>query len=186
MIKISIKYNNPISITNSSIIKARAFKESQIESDLVEQSFYIINSKKNGLNYEYYEGNWGDIPNFEELTPKSKGRVYAIGFEGINKRHESFAVRYRGYIQIDQAGDYTFHLNSNDGSQLFINDILVVDNGGSHGLQQRQGNISLQSGLNKIEIHYFDSGGSQGLEGFYQGPGFIRQIISSNKLFAKN
>ena len=38
---------------------------------------------------------------------------------------------WAGYIYIDQAGDYTFELESVDGSWLWVDGVLIADNHGS-------------------------------------------------------
>lgn len=175
-------YSGPIKIDRSATVKARSFKEGEIESDVIQRTIYLVDKQKNGINYEYYEGGWEDIPDFSPLTPKETGRVFQIGFEGINRRHEAFAIRFTGFLQIDANGEYTFALNSNDGSRLFIDDKLVVDNGGNHGMQERQGIVNLEKGLHSIRVEYFDAGGSQGLEAYIAGPGISKQIIPPDKL----
>ena len=94
-------------------------------------------------------------------------------------------MKYTGYIYIDKAGTYDFYVNSNDGSQLFIGDQVVVDNSGSHGPQERQGKIKLPAGSHPITVLYFDSGGSQLLEVSFQGPGIGKQLIPANILRSK-
>ena len=47
----------------------------------------------------------------------------------INKDH--FAVQFSTTIQIDDPGEYSFSVCSDDGSKLFIDDKMVVDNDGS-------------------------------------------------------
>ena len=55
-------------------------------------------------------------------------------------------------------GEYTFSLNSDDGSMLYINDRVIVDNGGSHYVQKKSGTIGLTAGYHKISLEYFESG----------------------------
>ena len=43
-----------------------------------------------------------------------------------------FAMRWRGMISIPVAGDYTFQTTSADGSMLYIDQQLVVNNDGKH------------------------------------------------------
>lgn len=40
------------------------------------------------------------------------------------------ADSWSGYLIVTKPGDYTFYLSSSDGSQLYIDGALVVDNGG--------------------------------------------------------
>jgi hypothetical protein len=65
---------------------------------------------------------------------------------------------------------------------LYIDNKMIVDNGGNHGLQERQGSINLSSGSHSILVHYFDSGGSQYLDVSYRGPGIKKQSVPANIL----
>ncbi len=142
----------------------------------------VLDSKIHGLDYAYYEGQWEDIPPFDELKAIHKGRVYDFDLKLLKTRQEKFAVKYKGYIYIAKSGTYDFYINSNDGSILFIAGKEVIDNGGAHGLQERQGQINLSTGLHPIMVHYFDSGGSQYLGLSYQGPGIKKQQVPASIL----
>ena len=52
-----------------------------------------------------------------------------------------FGVKFKSRIEITQEGDYYFYVLSNDGSQLFINNNLVVDNDGGHLALEKKGQI---------------------------------------------
>ena len=58
------------------------------------------------------------------------------GFAGTDLTGE-FSVRWRGVVHCPTAGAYQFSTNSDDGSQLFIDGQLVVDNSGSHGMREQ-------------------------------------------------
>ena len=177
-------YTDPITISKSTVLKTKAFKEKLIESGTNEQSFSIVDSKRNGLEYQYFERRWVNIPDFNKLTPNDQGRVYDFDLKLLDTRDGTFALKFQGYIQIEKGGDYTFYTQSNDGSKLFIDDYgVVVDNGGTHGSQQRQGKIKLSPGLHKIILHYFDAGGNRDLKVFYKGPGISKQVIPADKYF---
>jgi hypothetical protein len=180
--KSSQLYKGPITISKNAMLKVRAMKKGLKESTVFEQSFYVLDSRINGLNYEYYEGTWGDLPPFDELQAIHKGRAYDYDLKLLKTRQEKFAVKYSGYIYVAKSGTYDFYINSNDGSKLFIAGKELIDNGGSHGPQERQGQIKLSAGLHPIIVHYFDSGGSQLLGISYQGPGVKKQPVPANIL----
>jgi hypothetical protein len=46
----------------------------------------------------------------------------------------NFAVRFSCYIKLSETALYTFYLESNDGSKLYLDDNLIVDNDGKVGL----------------------------------------------------
>jgi fibro-slime domain-containing protein len=60
---------------------------------------------------------------------------------------------------VDRPGEYRIGTLSDDGSWVYINNKLVVDNGGVHGPQFIENTINLTEGLHPLEIRYFDKGG---------------------------
>jgi hypothetical protein len=104
------------------------------------------------------------LPDFSRMKPK--GSIYTpelnvplqhwrAGFPGVTKRFEWFAIDYRGRFWIDQPGDYRFALTSDDGSKLYIDDQLVIDNDGVHPNARREGRVELTSGAHRIRVSYF-------------------------------
>ena len=57
-----------------------------------------------------------------------------------------------------------FSTTSDDGSYLYINDQLIVDNGGTHGMETKSGSIDLKKGRQKLSCIYIQGGGGFGLE----------------------
>ncbi|MCG8307408.1 MAG: PA14 domain-containing protein [Cytophagales bacterium] len=87
------------------------------------------------------------------------------------------------YLKIDRPGDYRFYLASDDGSKLYINRRIVVDNDGDHGVLERSGDIKLKAGLALLEVEYFNKSGGTWLDAYYKGPGIPKQIIPADRLF---
>ena len=80
---------------------------------------------------------------------------YSLGFPGISKRLEWFAIDYTGRFWIDKPGEYRWELTSDDGSMLFIDDKLVIDNGGRHAPVTLKGTTQLSGGIHNIHVPYF-------------------------------
>ncbi len=85
-----------------------------------------------------------------------------------------FGVRYTGWIRVPDDGIYTFHVTSDDGSALRVDDEVVVDNDGPHGAQERTGQVALQAGLHRLSLLYFQAGGGLALELSVTPPGGAR------------
>jgi len=66
-------------------------------------------------------------------------------------------------IQVAAAGSYTFNTSSDDGSLLFVDGQLVVNNNYYQGLTERQGSINLSAGTHTMEVQYFQGGGGNAL-----------------------
>ena len=135
------------------------------------------------------------MPPFEHMTPvhtfvtgtlNVSPRNYKEGFPTPNMESvvDNFAIRFRGKIAIETPGTYTFALNSDDGSKLYINQNLVVDNDGVHPPRYVQGNIELTAGMHHIEIHYFQGQPYQiALQWFYQPPNGEEQIVPPEMIY---
>ncbi|WP_375435492.1 GDSL-type esterase/lipase family protein [uncultured Hymenobacter sp.] len=135
-----------------------------------------------GLTYQYYEGSWQELPDFNSLVPAKEGTTNEPTLAPRN-RDEHFAFRYTGYIDVPADGEYTFYTASDDGSQFFIGSNLVVDNNGLHSLHERSGTIGLQRGKHALTVTFFESMGGQEFNVSYQGPGISKRTIPAAALY---
>lgn len=77
----------------------------------------------------------------------------------------AFGADMNGYLNVAANGSYTFSLNSDDGSMLYIDNALVVNNGGPHGPASASGSANLTAGLHSFEVQFFeDFGGPSGVD----------------------
>jgi hypothetical protein len=141
---------------------------------------------KMGVNYSYYassnKNTWSRLPNFNALTPTKTGVISNFSLSPTTQS-DYFGFVFEAYVQIDEAGTYTFFTNSDEGSQLFINDLLVVNNDGLHKAQERSGTAVLAPGKHAIKVTYFEKNKDEMLEVSYAGPGIEKQRIPAEKLF---
>ncbi|MBA2113969.1 PA14 domain-containing protein [Bremerella alba] len=134
------------------------------------------------LQYTYYEGNFRELPDFTKLDSKESGEAMSFDI-GLAKRANNFAFVFEGYLNIAQQGDYTFHLDSDDGSRLEINGKQVVNNDGIHPKNRRSGKIRLESGMHELRVEYFDGGGVKALDVLMDGPSGLRNAYVSDFVF---
>jgi len=118
------------------------------------------------------------------LKPTAVGAASALSVDlPIVKAHGAqFALRFTGTLAIPKAGSYTFFTQSDDGSRLYLDGKLVVNNDGLHGMSEKSGKIALQSGAHAIVVTYFNNGGGEGLNVSWQGPGMSKQILKASAL----
>ena len=182
----SALYSGIFKLSESTVLTAKAFLGDNQESN-ISRAFYRLVKKdsKNGIRYKYYEGKkeWKFLPVFESLKPLKTGNTYEFRIDSINEVGEQYGIQYVSSIQIDRAGEYRFYLNSDDGSKLYIDGDLVIDNDGGHGTIERMGSVSLESGRHQITVDYHNQAGGAWLDAFYKGPGIPKQIIPADKLF---
>jgi hypothetical protein len=129
--------------------------------------------------YDYYQGNWSALPNFSSLTPMQSGTVPVVS-AAPRQRNDQFALRFRNQISVPVQGNYQFSTRSDDGSQLRIDNQLVVDNDGLHSAQTVTGAVFLSAGTHAIEVTFFEQGGSELIEAYYAPPGGVLQDIPSD------
>jgi hypothetical protein len=77
------------------------------------------------------------------------------GFPGVTRRFEWFAIDYTGKFWISAPGSYQFKLTSDDGSRLYIDENLLIDNDGMHPPRTESGTLDLSAGVHQIRIDYF-------------------------------
>lgn len=77
----------------------------------------------------------------------------------------SFGADISGILGVVADGTYTFTLNSDDGSRLFIDGSLAVDNGGAHSPFIVSDSVFLTAGSHPFEVQFFeDFGGPSGVD----------------------
>lgn len=183
--KSSELYSQPFKLRESAVVLAKAFVGDKGESNPSTAYFRMVNKdSKNGVRYTYYEGkDWQFVPVFEKLNPIKKGNKYEFRIDDINQRQNQFGIQFKSLLHIEKVGKYRFYLNSDDGSNLYINGEKVVDNDGGHGTIERMGEISLEPGMHRITVDYHNQAGGYWLDVFYKGPGIPKQIIPADKLY---
>lgn len=136
---------------------------------------YAIDVGPNGLvGYYYPNATW-------EGSPAVVERDFFIIPNNILR--EPFSIRWVGKMAIPEDGVYRFGTRSDDGSFVYIDGRLVVDNGGVHGAQMREGAIKLTRGFHDLEIRYFQQSGASEMSFFWVPPGGTQQLVPLDYLF---
>ena len=189
-------YSKPFILNQTTTVKARTFwndgkissiNERILQKVMPKQSIKKIKNLIKGLKFNYYENNekpWSTLQDFNTLHSVSSGITREINLNPA-KRDSNFALTFSGFILIKQKGIYTFYLNSDDGSQLYIGDTLLIDNNGVHGMFEKSGDIALSKGYYPIRISYFQGIGGKGLDVEMQGPNLKEGEIQKDLLFSK-
>ncbi|MBI3837659.1 MAG: HEAT repeat domain-containing protein [Planctomycetia bacterium] len=112
-----------------------------------------------------------------------------VNFEPTGKRFagtrlsENFCVRWMGTIRCPKDSTYVFYTESDDGSQLFVDGKMVVDNGGSHGMRERQGRLKLATGDHDLRIEFIQGEGQAGCKMAWAFDGRAKEIIPADVLW---
>jgi hypothetical protein len=133
------------------------------------------------------------LPDFNALSPAGticldrldiSERRGQPGFPGLMNRTEWFAVDLRGAFVVEQPGMYTFRLTSDDGSQLYIDGAIVIDNDGYHQTHIKEGAMHLDAGPHAIGVPYWQGPGPLALVLEVGQPGAGYQVLRMDHALA--
>lgn len=65
-------------------------------------------------------------------------------------------VEFEGTLSVEEQMNVDFRLVSDDGSFLYINDQPIIDNGGFHPPEAKDGEVILKAGKNDIRVIYYN------------------------------
>ena len=124
------------------------------------------------LKWSLYTGAYfPDIASFSNKTVQASGTTTSIpnistGTGGVisgdinSVSRSDYAVHWQGYFVPKITGDHTFWTESDDMSYLTIDGAIVVDNGGLHGMVEKNGKINLTKDKRyKLDIYFSEKGG---------------------------
>jgi len=132
--------------------KKRTFGVKRVLSNALKGEIFLLPKGTQRLRSIRWVNPVGTIYTEELDIPK---RDFREGFPGITDRFEWFAIRYTGSFHVMEDGKYRFQLRSDDGSRLYIDNRLVVDNDGAHPARTKSGRIRLSEGNHNIRVEYF-------------------------------
>ncbi|HXI00240.1 MAG TPA: family 20 glycosylhydrolase [Sphingobacteriaceae bacterium] len=139
--------------------------------------------RRPGIQYYYIPGEVDLASNLDSTRAEERGIVTQIDLSKGRNKVRSYGMIFNGYINIGQSGIYTFSTLSDDGSQLLIDDMVVVDNDGKHTAFELTGAVNLSAGFHKIQVRSFQIGGQSELKVFMGQPGRPKTEIPESILF---
>lgn len=113
------------------------------------------------IKRKIYRGKWDRLPDLATLKPDSESLVNQLKIDDIPGE---FAASFDAFVQITQAGDYTFKLASDDGSRLIIDGKTIIDLDGIHPESENSKTVKLEAGVYPIRVLYFEGGGQRALK----------------------
>ena len=156
-------YSAPVALGESCTLKARTFNGDKSSYTFEYPLLYLNASKakvkKNGLNYSFYSDTpIRSITSVNDLTParfKKKG-VTAVPSLQQHEEKDWFGYVFTGWIKAPVSGVYTFKLDTDDGSQLLLDDQMLIDSNYNKGNVVTTGYVYLEKGLHKFCLPYFE------------------------------
>ena len=186
-------FNAPLVLKNTTQINAKAFKDGfQPSSTLSIQATKAVLNRgkiildhqpKNGTTYKYYEGHFQKVADMQQKHFVEKGIVSEPSLEKA-RQEDHYGFEFSGLIDVPEDGVYTFQTRSDDGSVLYIDQILVVDNDGSHAAIPATGSIALKKGWHSYRLLYIEDYEGQHLSWAWKLPsGEKLEPIPASRLY---
>ena len=131
----------------------------------------------NGLLGEYFPNR--DLEGAPQVTRIDENVAFNFG-QGEPAPElptNNFSVRWTGTLTVATAGEYLLSTTSDDGSRLWIDGRLVVDNSGTHLSRTVTATVPLTAGAHDVRIEYFDGSGSAVMSFGWFPPGAITDVL---------
>lgn len=156
-------YEQPFDLDKTTQIKAKGFKDGfrpsrtlSITATKAELKAALqVHPTQNGTSYKYYEGMYQKVADVEKSPLVETGILPEPSIKGA-RQEDHFGYIFSGLINVPEDGVYTFQTRSDDGSVLYIDNELVVNNDGSHAAIPATGLIALKKGFHPYTLYYFE------------------------------
>ncbi|PWU09214.1 MAG: hypothetical protein C5B50_27820 [Verrucomicrobia bacterium] len=144
----------------------------------------------NGLRGHYYDNE--DFTNLKAVRDDATVNFPSLtvtndltGLPNAGIATNTFSIRWLGQVQSTTAGTYVFGTTCDDGSRLWVNGTLVVDNWTDQSAVAKYGQITLAGNtLYDIVMEYYQNGGGASAVLNWSPPGSgATNVIPSSNLF---
>src|SRR6185295_8150263 len=119
---------------------------------------FVLDPLREGLNATVYaDDNWSS----SIARSLVDARISTEGLIGAwrGRPPSAFSATWSGAFVALAEDTYTFATMSDDGSSVYVDRELVVDNGGPHDARLVKGSVHLGAGVHAIFVTYFQRGG---------------------------
>ncbi len=102
-------------------------------------AFARLDPVREGLNATYFTDiNWSSAPVLSTVESQPSSDNFRRAWSDVVP--EDFSVTWSGKLVILRGGTYTFSIDSDDGSSVYVDRELLIDNPGRHETQRKAGN----------------------------------------------
>lgn len=182
----STLYTGPITVTESTEFIFRPFRpdgsagamqKAEYRKEAYSPAQSLPDKKlEDGVRMVYHEFKGRKCAEIQEAKVV---RNYTLDSVAVPAKLEGWlGLVYEGYIEVPTDGIYTFALTSNDGSMLYVDGQMLIDNDGPHGDTKLTAQRALAKGWHKIRVEYFDmnNGGMLSLQWAAPGETALKTI----------
>jgi len=139
------------------------------------------------LAYTLYRGPVWEGLDSEKVKAERAGQVKDFVLASLGNVPHHTAIRYEGWMNLANAGRYTFFVKMNGGSLVVDGTPIVTqDPSDRRGVKQLEGSAELAAGWRKIQLTYFHTGRDPAFSFEMAGPQSDRQAIPPSMLSVSN
>lgn len=183
-------YTQPFAITDTTIVRAVGVHNGKLVSPVSERRFQRVQPRppdsvralSSGLAVTVYRGEWDRLPVFAQLRPASASVMPTVEL-GAFAQEERVALVFEGVLMIPRDDVYLLSLTSDDGSRLWVGDVLVIDNDGLHVAETVTAPIALARGPHRFRVAWFNKTGGATLSLSLATPGSAPKPVTREMLF---
>jgi hypothetical protein len=166
---------------NSDLLQTRlSAVEEQLRNELAANHTATDRLDLDELEYRFYRDTFEKLPDFDAIKPETVAKLDPPLLDiALATRPYNFGFVFVGKIIVPESGEYTFRLDSDDGSRLKIDGTTLIEYDGIHGTgQPKRAKISLSAGRHDFRVDYFQGSYGKGLVLDWSGPGFKRRSLT--------
>lgn len=119
----------------------------------------VVASDLDDLRYRFYRDSWQQLPDFDSLKAEDEGDVPGNLLDiavAPSLRPHAFGYVFTGVLKVPEAGEFTFTLDSDDGSRLTLGGNVVLEYDGIHGVgSPKTATVALDAGRIPFRVDYF-------------------------------
>ncbi len=151
----------------------------------VKKNYINPSNSDTGLYAEYFNN-----INPNVVSPKVIKRETQVNWQGTSSpdlavNFNNFSARWTGFVKPEFTGIYTFYTQSDDGTRLWVDGKLIINNWTDHGSTKDSATISLVKGqIYDIKLEYYHIGIGEGIIKLsWQTPDNKNEIIPEANLY---
>ena len=187
----STLYTGPLTLTDTTALRVRAFKAGFADSEVVTATFFNSSSvgTGTGLQGEYFSNQARTFNGAATLvrTDATVNFDWGSGSPDPKISADTFTVRWTGQVQAQFSETYTFTTTSDDGVRLYVNGQKIIDEWIDQGPTDWTGTIALQAGkFYDLRMEYYENGGGAVAKLAWSSPSTAQSIIPTSQLYLPN
>ena len=124
------------------------------------------------MRVQSYLGKWNWVPEFTGMATKASSLTETINLDPLPAQEDA-GLLFSGYLQVPEAGDWTFHCEATGGFIFKIHNKLVIDGDYNYDEAAISGTVKLAKGLHPYRLYYRTSAGKPALSFQWEGPNTV-------------